>query len=249
MITTGLPYTIEQMETINNEGAIVDMSDINFPKINPEDQKRTALIYLRNTNFNVTLDFSKCSYQDRRNFLYMYITSDLDIEYEEFSITWMKILLYSLDYYIEQDSDIKFILEDEETLKFINEEQDIIHELYQLILSLSTYALFKSTLGEEIVEMDIEKTDKNIIGASFYHLLSYPEIEFIFDADKFDIKPLFYEKIFTIKNKNLLNALDNLLCTQLLYGMMSIDPDIWKNMVDSVNTEINELSKEVENNE
>ena len=50
------------MNEIKEKGAIVDMSNINYPGINSEDNVRISYIYLRNTNFDVDLDFSKCEY-------------------------------------------------------------------------------------------------------------------------------------------------------------------------------------------
>ena len=60
MIKTGLPYDFETMQQIMQEGAIVDVTNISYPSIPKEDNVKTSLIYLRNTNFdNVHLDFQK----------------------------------------------------------------------------------------------------------------------------------------------------------------------------------------------
>ena len=37
MIKTGLPYKFDEMQQIQNEGAVVDMSDINYPSVSKED--------------------------------------------------------------------------------------------------------------------------------------------------------------------------------------------------------------------
>ena len=59
MIQTGLPYTPELMKDISEQGAIVDMSSINFPE-GVENSTRTVFIYLRNTGFkNIVLDLLK----------------------------------------------------------------------------------------------------------------------------------------------------------------------------------------------
>jgi hypothetical protein len=240
MIETGLPYDINQMEIINNEGAIVDMSNINFPQISAEEQINVSLIYLRNTNFNVKLNFENCSYEDKKEYLIKYITNNINIDYEEFSLTWLKILLFFVEYDFNLDPDllnIFSILTDEEIKQFISEENIIMEELYQLIISLSVYVLFKSTMNGEVYDLsDIEKTDKNIIGINIYHLL-YPEIDTIISSEKFDTKFLFYNKIFTINNKELFDAIDNLFVAKLLYGMSTIDPVEFKDILEEVNKE------------
>lgn len=66
MIRTGLPYDFDLMETIEKEGAVVDVSQVSYP--NSEDIERTTLIYLRNTNYdNIILDFSKVDYKTKEN--------------------------------------------------------------------------------------------------------------------------------------------------------------------------------------
>ena len=59
-IYTGLPYDFSQMTLIAENGAIIDLSNINYPGITQEENIRTTYIYLRNTGYeNIDLDFSK----------------------------------------------------------------------------------------------------------------------------------------------------------------------------------------------
>lgn len=103
MIKTSLPYKIEEMELIQNNGAIVDMSNLNFVGSGKASEK-TSLVFLKNTGFNVTLDFSGCSYEDKAEYLKLYLTEDLSVCNHEFSSTWVKILNSCLGIGIEKYS-------------------------------------------------------------------------------------------------------------------------------------------------
>lgn len=65
MIHTHLPYNIEDFDNIEKNGAIVDVSNPQFDGISENEKNKTVLIYLRNTGFDVTLDFSNTSMNDK----------------------------------------------------------------------------------------------------------------------------------------------------------------------------------------
>ena len=59
-IRTGVPYKPEEMARIYEEGAIVDLSRVNFPTCKTTEENMHALfVYLRNTGYDVTFDFTE----------------------------------------------------------------------------------------------------------------------------------------------------------------------------------------------
>ena len=73
MLRTRIPYDIEKIEKIRDCGAIVDVSAPEFPGIEKDKQLRTTLVFLRNTGFDVKLDFTKCTYEEKRTYLLLYL--------------------------------------------------------------------------------------------------------------------------------------------------------------------------------
>ena len=87
MLRTKIPYQIERIEEIRECGAVVDVSNPIFPGIEQDKQLRTTLVFLRNTGFDVELDFSGCSYEEKRDYLLLYLKDKIDVKYKEFSNT------------------------------------------------------------------------------------------------------------------------------------------------------------------
>ena len=92
-IKTGLPYDLDQMENIAQNGAIVDISNINFPGIPDSKKVRTAYIFLRNTGFeNIVLDFQKADYKTKSDFLITYLQDTIENNNQEIHNSWITIL-------------------------------------------------------------------------------------------------------------------------------------------------------------
>ena len=230
MIKTSLPYKIEEMELIQNDGAIVDMSNLNFIGIPEELQKKTSLVFLKNTGFDVTLDFSGCSYEDKAEYLKLYLTEDLSVCNHEFSSTWVKILNSCLGIGIEKYS----FLTDEEIKRFKDENIEFLTEIHQLVISLPLYAMYRFLLNDEVYNMsEFKKTDKNLIKCNLHKLIEHDEFLFLYGVPV-DIEPLFYTQIFTVENNDLFDAIQKLPFMDVLYGLGATSKDEWKNFAKEV---------------
>ena len=136
-VLTGLPYDINMMiDHIQQEGAIVDMSNISFPNVSDiKQQIRTTLVYLRNTNFdNVSLDFSKVSQQDICTWLVDYITSDIHYNIVELNEMWMCVIVYRLI-----NNNLSDFITNETMDSFIADNKTLIDQLIDFYNSLSLF--------------------------------------------------------------------------------------------------------------
>ncbi|WP_312339106.1 hypothetical protein [Anaerospora hongkongensis] len=230
MIKTSLPYKIEEMELIQTNGAVVDMSDLNFISIIAELQKKTSLVFLKNTGFSVTLDFSNCSYEDKAEYLMLYLTEDLSVSNKEFSSTWVKILNSCLGISTDKYS----ILSDEEIKRFKDENLDFLTEVYQLIISLPLYAMYRFFLNDEVYDMsEFKKADKNPIKCNLYKLIEHDEFLFLYGIPV-NIEPLFYTQIFTVENNELFTVIQRLPFMDVLYGLSATSKEEWQSLAQEV---------------
>jgi hypothetical protein len=230
MIKTALPYNIEEMEQIQKDGALVNMSDLNFINIPREQQKKTSLVFLKNTGFNVTLDFSSCSFEEKEEFLKLYLTEDISVSNHEFPSTWVKILNYAIGNRVDMPS----IMDDDEIDKFMEINKDFLTDVFQLIISLPVYAMFRFILNDAAYDLsEFKKTDKNMVKCNLYHLLDYDEFLYLYSFNS-DIEPLFYTEIFTLKNNELFDAIQKLPFMDVLYGLSTSPQNEWKGMVQEV---------------
>lgn len=227
MIKTGLPYDMGSMDEIKNNGALVDMSDINFPGIPDDKIQRTTFIFLRNTGFNVTLDFSNCDYTLKEKFLLSYLNEDIDVKENEFASTYVKIFNKMVD----NNIDIESILSDDEINLFIDRNKDFINKLLRFIISLPIFAMFYFSLNDKAYTLDdIEKTDDNVINENFYHIISNEKLVSVFD-NSLNISPMFYNTIFRLENEKLFHSVEKLPFFSILHGLSTLPEDEWKNML------------------
>lgn len=236
MINTGLPYEQDQMKEISEKGAIVDMSAINFPE-GIENSIRTVFIYLRNTGFkNITLDFSKCSYDQKLNFLLEYFQTDIINEIPILTYTWKQILLC-------RDSNIEVyqsILTKEEIRNFVKEYESRINDLVSFYLSTPLFLLSRIKGEENKALLDISSIEcsEDLVGNE--NLYSLIEPEFL-DAlsltyKDFSIPVKFYTKHFTLENNALFEKLTQTTFYNLIDTMATWNPEDFKEI-------INELEK------
>jgi hypothetical protein len=229
MKRTALPYNIAEMEEIQRDGAIVDMSDLNFVGIPAQRQKRTSFVFLKNTGFKVELDFSGCSYKDKAEFLKLYLTEEICVKNKAFSSTWVKILNFALGHRVDMES----IMCDEEIETFMEINKEFLIEIFQLIISLPLYAMFRFILNDAAYDLaEFKKTDKSIIKCNIYNLFDYEEFMLLYAIG--DIEPLFYTELFTLNNNDLFDAIQKLPFMDVLYGLSTTPPDEWKGMLQEV---------------
>lgn len=217
MLRTRIPYDIEKIEEIRDFGAIVDVSSPDFPGIAEDKQLRTTLVFLRNTGFDVELDFSKCAYEEKRIYLLLYLQEKIEVKYKEFSDTWTSIILQSLGF----ENDRPSILTKEEQSLFMKENNEYISHVINFIYSLTLYAMDRYSLNGHAYDMEgFRKTDAEDIGGNICSVLEAPEIIMVYSLD---IEPQFYTKIFTIENNKLFDAIQKLPFMSFLYGFGMYD--------------------------
>lgn len=216
MIKTKLPYRLEDMSTISEEGAIVDMSSPDFPGISEEKQIYTSLIFLRNTDFEVSLDFSNCTYREKARYLLTYMKDGIKCKHKEFSDAWIEILLYASEISFESQS----FMSHEEIDRFISDNRDYINEILKFIASIPLYAMNRFSLnGVAYNTDDFTKTDNTDISNNIIHLFTYSAFMDIFECTSQKYEPVFYEKIFTMDNNELFFKMLDLPFMKMLLGL------------------------------
>lgn len=232
MIHTGLPYDMDILGNIDNEGAVVDMSNLNYPGIQKEDNVRVSYIYLRNTAFNnVTLDFNQTSYEFKRDFLLFYINGDIFYEIESCTNTWIKIL----GLYNQQDFPIDTIFTQEELYQFIKENLTEITKLNNIIASLPVYLFLRLNIEdpENFNFNDIETDDTTICNDNIIFIIKNQFFNFLYESLNADT-PKIYSKLFTETNNLLFETIMQYTPFGiLLYGMNQPD---WSKFVDGLET-------------
>jgi hypothetical protein len=232
MIHTGLPYDMDILGNIDNEGAIVDMSNLNYPGIQKEDNVRVSYIYLRNTAFNnVTLDFSQTSYEFKRDFLLFYINGDIFYEIESCTNTWIKIL----GLYNQQDFPIDTILTQDELYQFIKENITEIAKLNNIIASLPIYLFLRLNIEdpENFNFNDIETDDTTTCNDNITFIIKNQFFNFLYESLNADT-PKIYSNLFTETNNLLFETIMQYTPFGiLLYGMNQPD---WSKFVDGLET-------------
>ena len=233
MIKTGLPYNMGDMDEIKNHGAIVDMSDIQFPNITADKKQRTTFIFLRNTGFDVSLDFSNCSFEDKEAFLIRYLSESIEVKQEEFPLSYIKIL----NRISGNDIEIPCILNDDEIVKFIENNNDLLINIFRLVKSLPLFAMHCFTLNGTAYDMDeFEKTDDVPFNDNIYNIISNQLVLTLFDND-LDIPPVFYNKLFTFENKRMIQVIDTQLpFFSILFGLSTTDKKDWETIIEKSNS-------------
>lgn len=128
---TGIPnYNITSEDIIN-------MNELNF-NVPEEKKKITAFLYLRNCGIKNALDFSQCSYEDKEEFLLLFMKQEFNLYNRYFYNTWAGILG---DFYPED-----CILSQEEMSNFVIKNSEYIHMIKVFINSL---ILFKSIRADK----------------------------------------------------------------------------------------------------
>ena len=242
MIQTGLPYIPELMKDISEQGAIVDMSSINFPE-GVENSTRTVFIYLRNTGFkNIVLDFTKCSYEQKQSYLIEYINTDIINEIPILTYTWKQILLC-------RDTNVQVyqsILNEEETKEFVKSFENLINDLISFYLSTPLFILsrIKGDNDKALLSMEgIEITDYKPGNENLYYLIEPEFINALSLTYKDNIPAKFYSQYFKIDNNALFDRLTQTDFYALINTMVTCKPEEFKEILDEMekfNDQVNE---------
>ena len=116
---------------------VIDMSDLRF-NCDTDKKKFYAFIYIRNTGLKAQLNFEKCSFEDKEEYLMMFMKSNIEIKCPILASTWIEIISFD-------DSEIYLpsILDSNEIRKFINNNREFVNNIHQFINSLPIYAIYK----------------------------------------------------------------------------------------------------------
>lgn len=223
-IITGLPYDFNSMDLIRNEGAIVDMNSIDFPNVFDENQINVAFIFLRNTDYPVTYDFSQCSYDIKSKYLINYLTSSVEYNIDILVDTWLAILCSSIGILLENTG----ILTTEELNKFVQENLDLIGQLLHLIISMPVYIISRFKYENCTINIDdIPVNESKIFNDNINYLLMNPAINILLQADTI-FEPENFVKYFTNTNDKLFSVLQEQPYMAMLIGMVEKSPEEWE---------------------
>jgi len=225
---TGLPYKIEEMEKIQNKGAEIDMSNINFPV--EGDKFRITSIYLRNTDFdNIIFDFSTTSYEDKRDFLLFYMTGDITYKIQPLIDTWQVIICYFKNF----NYNINSILNIEEIQRFIDENISLVSEIIRFLESLPIAVISRLDLEDGEIKMDVEEIETVSFNKNIYELITR---DFILAISMFEpnFEPAMYKSHFYKENDELFDIItkENPYVS-LFYGMTTEDWPKFTEMIDN----------------
>lgn len=171
-----IPIDIDKFN-INSDDEI-DMGNLHY--INIEKPLLCALICLRNTGTKLRLNFDNCSYEDKAEYLRLFLSSNIDVYLPQLSSTWIEILTYEIDSTIYMES----ILSKEEIEKFINENDNFINKVRRLINSLPYLALSKY-INQNDAKLDMSGVpsiyDDEIKLMNLYQLTEYNSFILLLD--------------------------------------------------------------------
>lgn len=150
MISVTLPYENDEMQSIQTDGAVVDMAKVHFPpQIALEQYPRTSLIYLRNTGFDkVELLFGNCDLETRNKYLVEYISGDIVHGIKELTETWKSIINHFNG--LESPEASCSILNESETSEFIASHLELVSQIDSFLKSLFLLVLMRLKSSSDI---------------------------------------------------------------------------------------------------
>ena len=217
------------MEEISTDGAVVDMSALEFPGISKDNQQRVALIFLRNTGFNVNLDFKKCSYEEKARFVRLFIESGIECSNAEFPDTWLTILKR----YVKGEKDVNFsFFTDAELERFVETEQEIIDKVVTVIYSLPVFLLERINIENGEYIDDIEPSTDSTVSNNISFLLSGEAwLDIFLNIDPERYKQYRFEHLFNMENNKLFDAIKTSPIAAILVGANTTDEKVWEDFI------------------
>ena len=236
MIHTGLPYDIKEMETIAEEGAIVDMNQLNFPGIEGlKENIDTSFIFLRNTGFPVTLDYTKCDYEKKEQYLLSYLQTNIENDQDILDTTWLAIC----SRYVHMKNNFESILSDKECDDFIVAHKTFVHDITRYTKSIPVFALYMVSLdNKEISLADIERIKEAPAGKNVNNLFFADRLGSL-AAHEDNVAPAMYEDVFRKDNYELTDRISSSYLFTVLNGFGIGKPEDW-NLIFTKEKEIHE---------
>lgn len=218
----------------------IDMSRLLFP-VETSKQNKSALLYIRNTGLKANFIFDQCSYNDKEEFLLLYLENNrLNIEIPILVTTWINILTYE-KFNVELES----ILNEDEIKMFHENNKEFIDEIYKFLVSipLCSMKLYDQFSGSniDISEFKISKYN-GFNGYTLIQLFDYKEI-IVLSQSFSGIRPEYYEKYFNIDDEpypdfvnRLVNKFPHL---SLLNVLMNENPELIHSFISGIENMLN----------
>lgn len=188
-----IPDGIKELQ--NSEELTIDMSDLRFD-CPPDKQKFYSFIFIRNSGIDLPLNFEKCSYSDKEEFLIMFLTVNININCPIMASTWIEILSST-----EGDIYLPSILTKEEIKLFIERNLSFVNNIHQFINSLPLCAIYKfcSRTNNSMGFDEFKATNyAEIKLVNFHQLTEYDSFILLLNHNPInEHKPVFYTEIFT----------------------------------------------------
>lgn len=237
MIRTGIPYSKELIAEVYEKGAVVDLSVINFPDIdNLKDAMHAVFVYLRNTGYNVTFDFSNMTYNQKEALLLEYLNTKISFNIPALNTTWLSILYACLG---ERIKGMESILTDEELIEFQKSNFQYVLKIWEFLVSLPLFLIKRLDLDN--FDSKAEKTEEEPNLVNFYNVLACEEIDDLIVKGAGDIPPKDYVKLFTVDNTKLFEAISDCSFATFLQGIASAEDDEFKEFVKDLATKVDTL--------
>lgn len=237
MIKTGIPYPKDIIAEVYEKGAIVDLSDINFPDlVSVEDEMHALFVYLRNTGYNVTFDFSNMTYEQKTALLLEYLNTKIYFNIPALNTTWLSILYACLG---ERIKGMESILTDEELIKFQKDNFQYVLKIWEFLVSLPLFLIKRLDLDN--FDSKAEKTEEEPNLVNFYNVLACEEIDDLIAKGAGDIPPKDYVKLFTVENTALFEAISDCSFATFLQGIASAEDNDFKEFVKELATKVDTL--------
>lgn len=197
-----LMCNIADMDPTDNA---VDMNQLKFPGITEGTAvRRAALLYIRNTGLQLPLAFDKCSFEEKEEFLLLYMRSNICVDIPVLVCTWLNILLYMRHI----DPGLPNILTPDEMHIFVSNNSEFIKDMLRLALSLPIEAMIYLTnnhkcslnnMGDDPFEIeDYPKSEYNEINfENFVNMTNQSIFIELIEDDMDDIEPTNFVKYFT----------------------------------------------------
>lgn len=211
-------YTLPVDPSTLTEDDVIDMSQSGFDS----DPIRSSFIFIRNTELTTNYDFSKCSYEQKSEYLDLYMFGSFDVNIQLLTNTWIEILMSK-----KCDNPVlPIIFTADEVKRFASEHQESLSEIYNLIISLPMFALVRlaDVPGHEEIADDIKTykfTDYDRINLHNFALMTYnPDFNQMIEPID-GMKPLYYNEYmakYHWRNRSIIN--NNLPYSSLLMLML-----------------------------
>lgn len=194
----GIPASIDSELEIHNDYTI-DMNETHFGL---EKEKLAAFIYIRNCGLKNKLDFSKCPYNDKEEYLIIFIQNPIEVQSKELIDTWVSIL--------SDESRNNSILNQSELDEFKKRNENLIIMIKTFINSLMLYKaknmedeFFHTGIDQEFYHTEYDKI--SIINL-FNIIKEYNQL-FINILGEFQL--VYFDKLFNEENEYYLMYLIN----------------------------------------